>query len=868
MRRGTLRRKAFSPYLAEGLEARLLLAGLNQNVGLLAGRFFIQHTVTGSDTDVFTFTIPSNPGAPGGLTTIDHIDVQLSRPIGTGNMVLRSGNTVLAQTAKTSNDQQLSFDPGSTGPFTLSVRADQSQLFPAYAYTLEIVTDAAPAHSGTTFATVNAAPVGTGILSETSNSEINDFVGYFDTSAHAGRDLVDIYSFNVPAVGSLEVDLELSPQGDPAGPPDNVHADLSLYRDANGDGVLQPGETLAVVTAKDLGAPLAEVTSASLNPGQYFVAVTRLQPSVNNNIGGTNYSLDFVYHAKDNAGNTLAAAKSVSLTSTAQTFHDYLSSADPVDIYKFDALVAGPFTFDAKLTGVPSSDFDLQLVEDKNHNGQIDIGNGEIIDFSQNRGVHDEHISHLIAAPDTYFLLVKRFFGEDVYTLTMTNTSTDTVGNTLATATPLIGHGGSVSVASASELVGPIDTADIYKFTAHSGEYRIQVSPTNGSVAVDVINDANNNKQIDAGEAIATLSGASILNGVVAPPTGDVYFRVRPLVASNVNYSINITVSREAPFSGTPITINTMLPTKIEAEDFDNGGEGFGYLDTTVGNDNGAFRANEDVDIKTTADTDGGTDQSVNRFRVTDTVVGEFLNYTIKVSQAGNYNIDFRASSPAAGAACHIEIDGTDVTGPVAIPNTGGFDVMTTVTRPGVALTAGPHVMTLKFDSATSGGFAGAYNFIRLTPAASPGTFKLTPAQSTVAPGQSDKIAIKWTVPSGSWHQLDDIQLRLLSADGTRIKVRWNEAANTLSLYDNLTHKFGPAKKIGSNAILSNKYVHIHLATSSVKASGPTSPTVTLTIDLRFTAAASGKTFVLAASADDDLGHHAASVDAGSIVVT
>jgi hypothetical protein len=40
------------------------------------------------------------------------------------------------------------------------------------------------------------------------------------------------------------------------------------------------------------------------------------------------------------------------------------------------------------------------------------------------------------------------------------------------------------------------------------------------------------------------------------------------------------------------------------------------------------------------------------------------------------------------------------------------------------------------------------------------------------------------------------------------------------------------------------------------------------TIDLRFTADASGKTFVLAASARDDLGHFAPFVNAGSIVVT
>src|SRR5581483_5882864 len=189
MRRRPLRRKPSRSYLAERLENRLLLAGLNKSIGLLEGRFYTQHTVAGSDTDVYTFTVPQI-GEPSGsgvtLSQFDRIDVQLSRLIGTGAMVLRSGTHVLASTNNSSNDQQLSFDatPFGAGPFTLSVRADQSQLFPAVAYTLAIVTDGAPAHSGTSFATVNAAPIGTGTLSETSTNSISDFIGYFDTANH------------------------------------------------------------------------------------------------------------------------------------------------------------------------------------------------------------------------------------------------------------------------------------------------------------------------------------------------------------------------------------------------------------------------------------------------------------------------------------------------------------------------------------------------------------------------------------------------------------------------------------------------------------------------------------------------------------
>jgi len=54
-----------------------------------------------------------------------------------------------------------------------------------------------------------------------------------------------------------------------------------------------------------------------------------------------------------------------------------------------------------------------------------------------------------------------------------------------------------------------------------------------------------------------------------------------------------------APFSGTPYSgapIN--LPGRIEAENFDNGGEAVAYHDTTATNDGGFYRS-EGVDVCT-----------------------------------------------------------------------------------------------------------------------------------------------------------------------------------------------------------------------------------------------------------------------------
>ena len=92
-------------------------------------------------------------------------------------------------------------------------------------------------------------------------------------------------------------------------------------------------------------------------------------------------------------------------------------------------------------------------------------------------------------------------------------------------------------------------------------------------------------------------------------------------------------------------------------------------------------------------------------------------------------------------------------------------------------------------------------------------------------------------------------------AFGTLALVKFNEADNTLSLFNPDSGEFGPAKVIGSHAVLANRYVTIFLRTSSVSAAGPSSPTVTLTLDLVFKKAASGRHLILEAAATDDLGH-------------
>src|SRR5205809_7237478 len=142
------------------------------------------------------------------------------------------------------------------------------------------------------------------------------------------------------------------------------------------------------------------------------------------------------------------------------------------------------------------------------------------------------------------------------------------------------------------------------------------------------------------------------------------------------------------PYTGTPIAI----PGSFEAENFDLGGEGVAYHDNTPGNQGGSYRLTEDVDIVVSSDALGGG-YVVNYFET-----GEWLAYTINVAASAQYNIEIRASSAFANSAFHAEIDGQNVTGSIAVPNTTSWSTFQWVGKQGVQIAAGKHVLKIFAD--------------------------------------------------------------------------------------------------------------------------------------------------------------------------
>ena len=156
----------------------------------------------------------------------------------------------------------------------------------------------------------------------------------------------------------------------------------------------------------------------------------------------------------------------------------------------------------------------------------------------------------------------------------------------------------------------------------------------------------------------------------------------------DLNSARIVATPNSTPYLGAPI----QLPGSFEAENFDVGGEGVAYHDNSTINAGGQYRSAEGVDIIASTDSAGGG------YVVSSFETGEWLNYTVNVAAAGRYDIDLRVSSIAAGGAFHVEIDGVNVTGAVAVPDTGGASAYQWVGKKGVALAAGQRVLTIVAD--------------------------------------------------------------------------------------------------------------------------------------------------------------------------
>lgn len=164
-----------------------------------------------------------------------------------------------------------------------------------------------------------------------------------------------------------------------------------------------------------------------------------------------------------------------------------------------------------------------------------------------------------------------------------------------------------------------------------------------------------------------------------------------------ITNAVTVVVGEQKPYLSETVTI----PGTIESGNYDifEGGLGqnISYFDTTVGNNGGEFgdfRLNEYVDAL--KEQEGATIGWVEP--------GEWLEYSINVTQTGYYDLGIRYASDlsSGGGPFHLEINGQQLGSQMSVPDSGGWDKWASKSFQNIPLVKGEHILRL---AVTVGGF-------------------------------------------------------------------------------------------------------------------------------------------------------------------
>lgn len=238
-------------------------------------------------------------------------------------------------------------------------------------------------------------------------------------------------------------------------------------------------------------------------------------------------------------------------------------------------------------------------------------------------------------------------------------------------------------------------TGQWFKYTvtvANAGTYLVTFRVAALGAVTDAFHIANSSGANLSGNINVPATGAwqtwtSVMATVTLPAGQQTLTFDQDHAGWNLNY---FTISTTGgPFGGTPGAV----PGTVQAENYDLGGQGIAFNVTSVNGSNNGYRS-DGVDLEVTTDTGGGNNLGW-------TTGGQWFKYTVNAASAGTYTVTFRLASPnGVTDGLHISnSSGTNLTGSVNVPATGGWQNWTNVTA-SVTLPAGQQVLTVNQDNA------------------------------------------------------------------------------------------------------------------------------------------------------------------------
>jgi hypothetical protein len=272
---------------------------------------------------------------------------------------------------------------------------------------------------------------------------------------------------------------------------------------------------------------------------EYYLGTASIANSINSNLeSGTYFVLaqsarsDWSYSItlsatpsapKDNAGNTLAAARNVGTLTNYQAFTDWVGSGDTNDFYRFDLATASTFTVGLYDT---TSYAQTQLLNSA----------GGVVPGSDPSSTFGGSINYYELAAGTYYMRVYPYVGNTFYDLTLSATPKDNAGNTLPAARNI---GTLTSAQTFSDWVDSVDTNDYYRLDlATASSFSLSLNGLSADANVELLNSTG-------GALASSTQGGTTAESISRDlAAGTYYVRVNP---ASGNTSYNLTLSATPP---------------------------------------------------------------------------------------------------------------------------------------------------------------------------------------------------------------------------------------------------------------------------------------------------------------------------------